>query len=272
MHQSFLLQCDAIEDIYFMNNHAAKSLSQALGIELDIFYDSYSNMEMSNKICEMYHYPYDDVEKLHGFYIQDTKFDTRKIVMKTDKKGFVYIPTLFHELGHFIEGYLCYSTDKDAYLFWSIKTEILLKGLEKPDPKKAHMEITEYIANCLGLFLAARVDFLSRRTRYFYPYFNGYKRAKLSEMKRIGDILFNAFVIDNEAIVDIIQQSSSIISPFDYEYAEFISMILHDISSKLKYDFTPVQEVYEQKICALKKNQSTYITDALLSYIQQTEN
>ena len=76
MHQSFLLQCDAIEDI---------------------FYDSYSNMEMSNKICEMYHYPYDDVEKLHSFYIQDTKFDTQKIVIKTDKKGFVYILKLERE-------------------------------------------------------------------------------------------------------------------------------------------------------------------------------
>jgi len=89
MKKSFLLGTEKIEDAHYISNSNAKELCFHLNIDLDIFFDKYSNMEMTYNICEKYSYKYNFIEKVHGLCVYFNPDGLRKrIIIKSDVKNY----------------------------------------------------------------------------------------------------------------------------------------------------------------------------------------
>lgn len=65
---SFLLNSNNIEKIHYIKNDIAKKLCSLLNIDLEIYYDKYSNMEITYKICDRYDYNYEYLKTIIKFY------------------------------------------------------------------------------------------------------------------------------------------------------------------------------------------------------------
>ncbi len=268
MRKSFLLGTKTIEELHYISNSDAKKLCLYLDIDLDIFYDKYSNMELSYQICEKYDYKYEFIEKVYGLCVYFNPYGLRKrIIMKSDSKNSIYSPIFFHELGHFLEGYFFNNSKEEALIFMKLKEKLFVNFFEDKLNNKAINESSEYIAHILGLFFVLRLDFISKKTNYFYSYCNYYKLSSL-DGAGMGDILFITLVIENENLLNMLRKVSFILSSFDYEYIDFLKNVLHQLYSSLKLDFSPFENYFDGKINEYKSSQSTSLNNSILKFLQ----
>ncbi len=263
MKISYLLNSDNIEDIHFIENDTAKKFCSLLDIDLDIYYDKYSNMKSTYRICDKYGYNYDYVEKFFGhclFYNKENPSKT--IIMKTDTKGYLYSPVFFHEVGHALEGYLFHNSEEESQKFTKIKRDLFASFLQKKDILTQTVESTEYIANILGLLLVAKIDHLSKDTNYLYSYYSYYKSIN-TEDTTLSDMIFISFFM-NDNFIDMIKKVTPLLSHFDFEYIEFLETAFGGVFEKLKLDFSIYHDFFNQKTDKFKTNQATRIEDAII--------
>ena len=266
MKTSYLLNLENIEDIHFINNDIAKKLCSLLDIDLDIYYDKYSNMESTYKICDKYNYNYSYAEKFHGhfsLYFYDENRPKKTIIMKSDNKNYLYSPVFFHELGHALEGYFFYDSKKNSLDFAKLKKNLFSFLLEERDIQTEVTEGTEYIANILGLLLTAKIDHLSEETNYLYSYYN-YYRSINSKDTTLSDIVFISFFMNDDSI-NMIKKATPFLSYFDYEYIEFLEATLQGLYDKLNLDFSYYQDFFDKKIAIYKETKTSCIEDAIIN-------